>query len=208
MRCLLLSISSWSERPDNSPSVYFGWPHYTLHQASLLAQTVKHLPPMRETRVHSLGWEDPLEEEMATHSNTLSGKVPWMEEPGRVQSTGSQRVRHAWATSLSLSVPVQGAQGSLSAQDPSLRLHAVTSFIFLKDLSLHLAFLPTTSSPLSPLWPTALAPVPLQRKSASWLRSWTPGLDRPCLSHYITYWLFGQGTQPLKALVSLLTNLA
>ena len=62
--------------------------------ASLVAQTVKRLPAVRETRVQSLGWEDPLEKEMATHSSTLAWKIPWTEEPGRLQSMGSQRVRH------------------------------------------------------------------------------------------------------------------
>ena len=62
--------------------------------ASLVAQTVKHLSPMLETRVRSLGWEDPLEKEMATHSSTLAWKTPWTEEPGRLQSMGSQRVGH------------------------------------------------------------------------------------------------------------------
>ena len=61
---------------------------------SLVAQTVKRLPAMPETRVQSLGWEDPLEKEMATHSSTLAWKIPWMEEPGRLQSMGSQRVGH------------------------------------------------------------------------------------------------------------------
>ena len=55
---------------------------------------VKHLPAMRETWVQSLGWEDPLEKEMATHSITLAWKIPWMEEPGRLQSMGLQRVGH------------------------------------------------------------------------------------------------------------------
>ena len=63
---------------------------------------VKHLPTTLETHVQSLGWEDPLEKEMATHSSTLAWKIPWMEEPGRLQSTGSQRVGHEWVTSLSL----------------------------------------------------------------------------------------------------------
>ena len=58
-----------------------------------MAQMLKHLPAMRETRVRSLGWEDPLEKEMATHSSTLAWKIPWSEEPGRLQSMGSQRVR-------------------------------------------------------------------------------------------------------------------
>ena len=68
---------------------------------SLVAQMVKSLPVMWETRVWSLGLEDPLEKEMATHSSILAWKIPWMEEPGRLQSMGSQRIRHDWATSLS-----------------------------------------------------------------------------------------------------------
>ena len=58
--------------------------------ASPVAQTVKRLPAMRETQVQSLGWEDPLEKEMATHSSTLAWKIPWMEKPGRLQPIGSQ----------------------------------------------------------------------------------------------------------------------
>ena len=54
-------------------------------QASLVAQTVKCLPAMPETRVQSLGWEDPLEKEMATHSSTLAWTIPWMEELGRLR---------------------------------------------------------------------------------------------------------------------------
>ena len=59
-----------------------------------MAQMVKHLSTMRETRVQSLGWEDPLEKEMAIHSRTIAWKIPWTEEPGRLQSMVSQRVRH------------------------------------------------------------------------------------------------------------------
>ena len=59
---------------------------------------------MWETRVPSLGREGPLKNKMATHSSTLASKIPWMEEPGRLQSMGSQRVGHNWATSLSLSL--------------------------------------------------------------------------------------------------------
>ena len=55
---------------------------------------VKHLPAMRETQVQFLGQEDPLEKEMTTHSSTLGWKLPWTEEPGRLQSMGLQRVRH------------------------------------------------------------------------------------------------------------------
>ena len=59
---------------------------------SLVAQMVKRLPTMRETRVQSLGQEDLREKEMATHSSVLAWKIPWMVEPGRLQSMGSQRV--------------------------------------------------------------------------------------------------------------------
>ena len=69
-----------------------------------MAQRLKCLPPMRETWVRSLGQEDPLEKEMATHSSILAWRIPWTEEPGRLQSTGSQRVGHDWATSPSPSL--------------------------------------------------------------------------------------------------------
>ena len=59
-------------------------------RTSLVAQTVQHLPTMRETKVRSLGQEDPLEKEMAPHSSTLAWKIPWTEEPGRLQFMGSQ----------------------------------------------------------------------------------------------------------------------
>ena len=63
-------------------------------QDPLVAQTVNPLPTMQETQVRSLGQEDPLEKEMAAHSSTLAWKIPWMEEPGGLQSMGSQRVGH------------------------------------------------------------------------------------------------------------------
>ena len=61
---------------------------------SLVAQMVKNLPEVRETQVQSLGWEDPLEKEIATHSSILAWRTPWTEEPGGLQSVGSQRVGH------------------------------------------------------------------------------------------------------------------
>ena len=61
---------------------------------SLVAQRLKHLPAMRETWVRSLGWEDPLEKEMATHSSILAWRIPWTEKPGGLQFRGSQRVGH------------------------------------------------------------------------------------------------------------------
>ena len=64
--------------------------------ASLMAQMIKNLPAMWETRVQSLGWEDPLKKGMAIHSSILAWRIPWREEPGRPQSMGSQRVRHNW----------------------------------------------------------------------------------------------------------------
>ena len=69
-------------------------------KASLVAQRLKRLPAMWETRVQSLGQEDLLEEEMATHSSILAWRIPWKKEPGGLQSMGSQRVRHDLANSL------------------------------------------------------------------------------------------------------------
>ena len=65
-----------------------------LFLCSLVAQRIKHLPAMRETWVRYLGWEDPLEKEMAPHSGILAWRIPWTEEPGGLQSMGSQRVGH------------------------------------------------------------------------------------------------------------------
>ena len=69
--------------------------------AFLVSQRLKRLPVMWETRVWSLGREDPLEKEMATLSSNLAWRIPWTQEPGQLQSMGSQRVEHEWATSLS-----------------------------------------------------------------------------------------------------------
>ena len=85
------------------------WDFIWIPRASLVAQMVKHLPAMQETRVQSLGWEDPLKKEMTAHFSILAWKIPWTAEPGRLQSTGSLRVStgslrvgHDWVTSLSL----------------------------------------------------------------------------------------------------------
>ena len=64
-----------------------------LPKASLVAQTINNLPAMQETWVQSLGGEDPLEEDMATHSSVVAWRIPWTEEPGGLQSIGLQRVR-------------------------------------------------------------------------------------------------------------------
>ena len=102
---LLTNISpfhSFSLGPSNHQ---FAFHFYKLDiiWVHVLAQTVKRLTAMRKTGVWFLGWEDPLEKEMAIHSSTLAWKIPWTEEPDRLQSMGSQRVGHDWATSLSLS---------------------------------------------------------------------------------------------------------
>ena len=85
-------------RVINQVSLFAG---FTLGPSVLLfvhlcavAQTVKRLSTMRETQVQALGWEDPLEKEMIVHSSTSAWKIPWTEEPGRLQSMGSQRVGH------------------------------------------------------------------------------------------------------------------
>ena len=78
-------------------ALYMGLSHFFIglivfHRTSLVAQMVKRLPTMQETQVQSLGRDEPLEKEMAPHSSTLAWKIPWMEESGRLQSMGSQRV--------------------------------------------------------------------------------------------------------------------
>ena len=101
-------LALWAEEGIRGPWDWGCWlPHppsaslsSNSPNASLVAQRVKHLPTMRETRVWSQGREDPLEKEMAPHSSTLAWKIPWSEKPGRLQSMGWQRVGHDWATSL------------------------------------------------------------------------------------------------------------
>ena len=78
--------------PGSSTYTYIH--RYICTWVSLVAQTGKRLPAMWETQVRSLGQEDPLEKEMATHFSILAWKIPWMEKPGRLQSMGSQRVGH------------------------------------------------------------------------------------------------------------------
>ena len=84
---------------------------------SLVAQTVKHLSTMWEASVRSLGREDPLEKEMAIYSSTLAWKIPWTEEPSRLQSMGSQIVGHNCATSLILILFWRASQVALVAKN-------------------------------------------------------------------------------------------
>ena len=81
--------------------------------ASLAAQMVKNLPVMQQTRVQSLGWEDPLEKEMVTHSSTLARRIQWTEEPGKLQSIGLQESDTSEQQIHSLSQQFLGKHGDL-----------------------------------------------------------------------------------------------
>ena len=102
-----------AEDPGSGRSPGGGYP-LQYSWTSLVAQMVKYPLAMRETWVQSLGWEDPLEKAMATHSSILAWKIPWIKEPGWLQSMGSQRVRQDWVTSLSF--PIMALTPSLIAQ--------------------------------------------------------------------------------------------
>ena len=102
-RCLIYGLTSKFIPEHRENTLYLLLePMNNEYLCFIVAQTVKRLPVMQETQVQSLGREDPLEKEMAIHSSILAWRIPWIEAPGRLQSTGSQRVRHNWATSLSL----------------------------------------------------------------------------------------------------------
>ena len=91
------------------------WDECLIKRASLVVQIVKNLPAMQGTQVWSLGGEDPLEKEMITHSSILAWRIPWTKDPGRLQSTGSQRVRYDWVTNTAFK---RGSRGNLA---PSMR---------------------------------------------------------------------------------------
>ena len=84
------------------------------------AQTVKNLPAVQETQVRSLDWEDPLEKEMAIYSSILAWKIPWMEEPGRLQSMWSQRVGHDFTFTFILSAAATAAAAKSLQSCPTL----------------------------------------------------------------------------------------
>ena len=84
------------------PSVLDYVRFYSYNRVSLVAQMVKNLSAMQATQVWSLGWEDPLEKEMVTHSSILAWRISWTEEPGGLQSMRSQRVWHDWVTNTYL----------------------------------------------------------------------------------------------------------
>ena len=92
-------LSEWTKKEHTL--LYCNLRRILVSVTSLVAHKVKRLPTMQETWVRSLGWEDPLKKEMATHSGILAWKIPWTEEPCWLLFMGSQRVGHDWATSLS-----------------------------------------------------------------------------------------------------------
>ena len=127
---------------------------------SLVAQRVKSLPAMRETQVWSLGREDTLEK-MATHSSTLAWKIPWTEEPGRLQSMGSKRVGHDWATSLRFhftdeptSRTAMEMQTWKQTYNKHLKSDGVSLFSFHWNRMVSLCFWSTTNPLLTRSWRT------------------------------------------------------
>ena len=100
-----------------------------------VAQIIKRLLVVWETWVQSLGWEDPLEKEMTTHSSTLIWKIPWTEEPDMLQSLRSQRVGHEWVTSLSLHLIMLYFSEILANQGKKCNVHLCCSYgIWLMEL--------------------------------------------------------------------------
>ena len=104
------------------------WPHWTVTEvlkevraapggggagSYMVVQTVKNQPAMQETKVWSLGQEDPLEKEMATHASILIWEIPWIEEPGELQSMGLHRVRHDWTTNIFTFNPHKSSLGGV-----------------------------------------------------------------------------------------------
>ena len=122
--------------------------------SSLGAQTVKRLPPMWDAWVRSLGQKDPLEKQMAAHSSTLAWKIPWVEEPGRLQSMGSQTVRYNWATSRHFFIvhtPYPNAEHPVCKMTPYPQLlYKRTNFCYKHKGIVHLALRLAHSLPFFP----------------------------------------------------------
>ena len=121
---LVLMLPPWS-----LPTLFVTYTN--TNQASLLAQMVKNLPAVQETGVWSLGQEDSLQKGMATHSSILAWRIPWTEEPGRLQSMGSHRVKDDWATNtLTLNHATRASAWSVLSSNGYMSV----SHVFLKTL--------------------------------------------------------------------------
>ena len=134
------------------------------------AQRLKRLPAVRETRVWSLGWEDPLEKEMVTHSTILAWRIPWTEKPGRLQSMGSQRVGHDWATSSPSSSPSFITEGLCYLSPPTIILIMTEKQVHFSLNSYYM--LPTGLANLHLLFPvlTTDSLIAYMRWSQDWTR--------------------------------------
>jgi len=115
-----------------------------------VAQMIKNLPAVRKTWFQSLGWEDPLEKEMATHFSILAWRIPWTEELGGLQSMGSQKVRHIWVTNACFSFRVWRTSRSESLGSPqACKAHSHSGHMCgLLDPPVYLR---TFKSPYSPM---------------------------------------------------------
>ena len=159
--CFILDHHSWLSRLYIRSSFLWLKELTCTLNISLVAQMVKNLPAMQETEVWSLGWEDPLEKGVAIHSSILAWRIPWTEEPGGLQSMGSQRVTQDWAmftyffiwpphpsspvwnspaSNSLLRWPIQSPSlGSITMEDPWLSLNSTVMCFWI--LNFHTALL-------------------------------------------------------------------
>ena len=165
--------------------------------ASLVAQMVKNLPAMPETWVLSQGWEDPLKKGMATHSSILAWRIPWTEEPGRLQSMGSQRVRHAWTTFIHVTSLHDGKEH----QEENIHHCGKEDSGFLRDVSCECGvcsqWREMTHSPLccsAPFAPPLPGPL---TKGCCCPFSWLPS-SLPCAVNQSQIWASNQETAPYR----------
>ena len=158
-------------------------------KTSLVAQTVKRLPKMREIQIQSLGQKDPLEKEMATHSSTLAWKIPRTEEPGGLQTMGSQRVGHDWVTSLSLfslSLLLKDTEIQSKSSDVFLVCIFMKFSVAFKILQPHCFFFSSIISFNHEFWIAHYVRIPYQLNYISCTCTMTP---QPALTCLLTFLL-------------------